>query len=63
MLLMPDAARHHRGQRREHHGLADGAHDVRNPELIAGIIRRRRRVHKAVIAAYQKRFTFSGCAP
>jgi hypothetical protein len=37
MLLMPEAAaascgrdlaRYHRGQRRQHHGLSDGAHDV-----------------------------------
>ncbi len=30
-------------------GLADGAHDIRNPELIAGVVGRHCRIHEATI--------------
>jgi len=56
MLLMPDAAAASCGAMspvvsevsgRQHHGLSDGAHDVGNEQLVAGIVRRHRRVHEA----------------
>ncbi len=53
-VLRRDTASCHRGQRGQHHGLTDGAHDVGDPELVAGIVERHFGVHKAAIGEDQQ---------
>ncbi len=48
-VLWRDVSGGHRGEWCEHHSLADSAHNIRNPELVTGIVGRHGCIHEAAI--------------